>query len=73
MNKDGIPFQGQHQELTENQEHKEKVPWKLGRHVKPEHVEILNKLAKDYKQHMQLLLNLQNDKGSRSHPNKNIH
>jgi hypothetical protein len=60
MNKN-ISFPKQQQvSPTENQGHKEKVPWKLGRHVKPHHAEILDKIAEDYKQKM--LKDMKNNK-----------
>ncbi|MDQ0202275.1 hypothetical protein [Neobacillus ginsengisoli] len=61
MNKNIIPFPKQQQvNLTENHEYKENVPWKLGRHVKPHHVEMLEKLVEDYKQ--QALNDMKNNK-----------
>lgn len=42
MNKDAGPF-------PKSEHYEEKVPWKLGRHVNPNHVKMLNKLMDDYR------------------------
>ncbi|MFJ8530409.1 hypothetical protein [Bacillus sp. NPDC094106] len=44
-------------DFTENQQHKEKVPWKLGKHLNHNHVETLNRLITDHHQRMFHLLN----------------
>ncbi|CAG9614047.1 hypothetical protein BACCIP111899_03274 [Bacillus rhizoplanae] len=62
MNKDNMSFkEPQQADFTEAPQYKEKVPWKLGRHLKDKHIEQLSALITDYHQYMFHLLN---DKGT---------
>ncbi|MFD0770381.1 hypothetical protein ACFQZ1_16675 [Bacillus sp. CGMCC 1.60114] len=58
MNKDNMQFKElQQADSTEDPKSKEKVPWKLGRHLKDRHKEKLSMLITDYHQCMLHLLN----------------
>ncbi|PGZ99146.1 hypothetical protein COE51_09950 [Bacillus pseudomycoides] len=62
MNKDSMQFKElQRADSAEDPKYKEKVPWKLGRHLKDKHIEKLSTLITDYHQSMFQLLN---DKGT---------
>ncbi|WP_028402834.1 hypothetical protein [Ectobacillus panaciterrae] len=70
MNKDDIPFKEQQlANCTEDQTYKEKVPWKLGKHLKHNHVEKLNRLVTD---HHQRMFHLLNNKGAHAKHDGNI-
>ncbi|MFC7395251.1 hypothetical protein [Scopulibacillus cellulosilyticus] len=58
MNDDHIPLKVQKQEdFKGDQQFKEKVPWKLGKHLNNHHVENLNRLITDHYKHMSHILN----------------
>ncbi|PHA02317.1 hypothetical protein COE51_03465 [Bacillus pseudomycoides] len=58
MSAGNIPPKEQNQEdFTGDQQYKEKVPWKLGKHLNHNHVEKLNSLITDHHQCMFHLLN----------------
>ncbi|MGG2063821.1 MULTISPECIES: hypothetical protein [unclassified Bacillus (in: firmicutes)] len=58
MNKENMQFKEiQQADATEDLKYKEKVPWKLGRHLKDKHKEKLSTLITDYHQCMFHLFN----------------
>jgi hypothetical protein len=57
MNEDNILFQEQQEDFTENKAYRKKAPWKLGKHLKNDDVEKLNKVITDHHKRMFHLLN----------------